>query len=472
MRRHTTTFALCAFLALACCAHHAFADAVVLNNGTRIEGDVKRTDTGWTVTSTDGKVTEVSADDVKTIEVGGPRPSDAAVSASNLASLRRSVAVITSPAVVLERYRRFLDQNKGTPSIEDARRDMAIWQQRLDGGLVKVGGQWVTPQQKGQMASQANSIAKQAVDLLTQGRTTEAEPVIQQALDADPQNPAALYLRGEMLFGENQLVAARKSFEAVVASIAGHAPSENNLAVILWKQNQQMGAMRFYELSMIASPVNKIVLDNVAEALQALPIDERTNPLAVRVQKLFTDQDAQLQEIMAQSGYHRWGSTWVDQATLDRLKAAEKSVKDQLAQLEEQVAAAKAKITDDDSNIDTNNRAMSQMQDETYMRDPTGKVFQAPLPASYYTMQSDNEKFAADRAQQEATIQAIIQQGQKIQQSLPVPQYTGIQRLIGVEGTPFPMTPPATAPATSPTTAPAAPLAAPGGSAPVLMPLP
>lgn len=471
MRRHTITFAVSCVLALALCAHDAFADAVVLNDGTRIEGDVKRTDSGWTVTSAEGKTTDVSADDVKTIEMGGARPSDAAASASNLASLRRSVAVLSSPSMVLERYRRFLDQNKGTPSIDDAKRDMAVWQDRLDRGLVKVGPQWVTPEQKADMAGQANSIARQAVDLLAERRNSEADPLIQQALEADPQNPAALYLRGQMQFGEAQLPSARKSFEAVIAALAAHAPSLNNLGVILWKQNQQMGAMRYYELSMLASPVNKTVLDNVAEALHALPVDERTNPLAVRVQKLFIDQDAQLQEIMAQTGWHRWGSTWVDQPTLDRLKAAEQSVKDQLAQLEEQVAAAKAKIADIDSNIDANNRSMTQMQSETMFRDSSGKIFQTPLPSSYYTLQTDNEKLAADRAQQEATIQAIIQQGQKVQQSLPVPQYTGMQRLIGAEGTPFPTTAPSTVPTSGPTTATASP-ASPGGSAPVLMPLP
>jgi tetratricopeptide (TPR) repeat protein len=376
---------------------------------------------------------------------------------------------------VLERYHRFIDQNKGTPSIDDAKNDMAVWQDRLDRGLIKVGTQWVTPAQKQDMASQSTSIVLQAVDLLKQGRTNEALPVIQQALDADPQNTAALYLRGLTLFGQEQIVAARKAFESVITTLEDHAPSFNNLGVILWKQNQQMGALKFYEQAMIASPVNKVVLDNVAEALAALPDDQRRNPLAVRVYKTFSDQDAQLQAIMAQSSWHRWGATWVDQPTLDKLKAAEQAVNDKIEKIKADIAAANAKIADIDSNIDANNRAMTQMQAEMLTRDSKGNAIQLPLPSSYYTMQSDNQQMTADRAAEEAKIQSLVQDAKTVKQSLPIPQFTGLQRIIGVEGTPLPPTPaaasttlPSTGPSTLPTTAPAAvPL-----SAPVLVPLP
>jgi tetratricopeptide (TPR) repeat protein len=465
MRRKFITFVLSVLLAGLACASTAWADAVVLKDGTRIEGDVKRTEGGWTVTSPDGKSTDLAADDVRTIEVGGAGKTNAAESAENLASLRRSVEAIASPAEAIERYRRFLDQNKGTPSIDDAKSDMAVWQDRLDRGLVKVGAQWVTPAQKSEMASQATTVARQAVDLLKQGRTNEAEPVIQQALDADPQNAAALYLRGVMLYGQAQLVAARKAFESVIATLPAHAPSANDLAIILWKQNQQMGAMRYYEAAIIASPVNKLLLDNVAEALAALPQDQRRNPIAVRVFHRFTEQDAQLQTIMAQTGWHRWGSTWVDQATLDKLKGKEQEIDDQIKKDEDAIAGVKSKIADIDAAIDSNTRAMTQMSATSMTRDAKGNLYQAPMPGSYYTMQSDNERLTADRAVQEAKIQTLADDEKKVRQTMPVPQFTGIQRLIGAEGTPFP---PSTAPSTAPMTTPG-----PGPtSMPVMMPLP
>ena len=95
---------------------------------------------------------------------------------------------------------------------------------------------------------------------------------------------------------------------------------------------------------------------------------------------------------------------------------------------------------------------MTQIESQSFMRDTKGNMYQVPYPATYYTMQNDNEKLTADRAQQVADIQAKIEEGRKVQQSLPVPQYTGVMRLIGVEGTPFPAAVLSTAPSTAPAT--------------------
>ena len=68
---------------------------------------------------------------------------------------------------------------------------------------------------------------------LRAGRVAEAESLLQQALNEDPTNPAALYLRGVMLYRADKLVDARKAFEAVNKAVEKHAPTLNNLAVIV-----------------------------------------------------------------------------------------------------------------------------------------------------------------------------------------------------------------------------------------------
>jgi Flp pilus assembly protein TadD len=452
------------------------ADTVILNNGTQLQGDVKRTDTGWTVTTADGKTLDLAANDVKSIEVGSARPTEATAQA-NLASLRRSVAALASPQLALERYQRFLTQSKGTAAYDQAKTDMAVWQDRLNRGLLKVGLVWVTPEEKNQMAQQATGLARQAAELMDQGRDAEAAPLLQKALDADPLNPTALYLRGLELFDQKQTVAARKSFENVLSVFASHAPSLNNLAVILWKQNQQMGAMRYYDLSLAEQPPQRPILDNIAEALNALPEDQRRNPLAVRVAQRFAQQDAQMQFIMAQRGLHRWGATWVDQATLDKLKLAEQAVKEKLAKIEDEAKADQARIGDINTAIDNNNRSMNQMVANSFVRDSAGNFFQAPLPALYYTMQNDNQQLAAEKAGLEQKLQRLDDEAKRAYQDLPVPPYTSVQRMIGPEGAPLPpTTQPSTQLAQSPTSMPSSlPTTAPGASPlglPVSIPLP
>src|SRR5439155_24004758 len=96
------------------------------------------------------------------------------------------------------------------------------------------------------------------------------------------------------------------SFESVVAEAADHAPTLNNLAVILWKQNAQAGAMGYYERALSSAPDSREILDNVAEALNALPAEQRKSTVATKLARHFADRDAALQKNMAERGLYRW----------------------------------------------------------------------------------------------------------------------------------------------------------------------
>ncbi|MBV8781428.1 MAG: tetratricopeptide repeat protein [Phycisphaerae bacterium] len=435
----------------------AIADSVVLKDGSKIDGTVRRTANGWTVTDANGTSTDLTADSVARIEVGS-RSSDstsapsvgthsATAAESMLASLRRSTEAISNPSIVIERYRRFIDQYADTPAAAEAKSDLATWQDRQTRGLVKVGTQWITPAEKSAMASHANETALQAAKLIEQGRSQDAEPLVQSALDADPQSAPALYLRGLMLFAKGQIVPAKKAYESSIAATPDCAAAFNNLAIILWKQNQPMAALQNYEKCLIALPQNKPVLDNVAEALAALPNDQRKNPIAIKLQKRFADQDAQLQTLMEKNGQYRWGSSWVDQATLDKLKAAEQAVNDQLNKLNADATTINSRIAEIDHLTAANNNTMQQLQASAYARDAKGNVVILPLPPQYYTMENDNERMAGERAGLLQKLQGLSEEAKKAQQSMPVPRYTGIQRVIGVEGMPgLPTTQPTTAP--------------------------
>jgi prefoldin subunit 5 len=274
-----------------------------------------------------------------------------------------------------------------------------------------------------------------------------------------------------MLYTTDQIPASRKAFEAVNAVIIDHAPTLNNLAVVLWRQNQAIPALQYYDQGIAAAPVNKILLDNIAEALAALPDNQRKNAIAVKLIKHFTDQDTTLQSIMARSGMHRWGSSWVDGPTLDKLKAAEKEINDKLDQLSADITAARARIVDIARTIDTNASSMQQMEANSYARDPNSNNFvRLPLPDVYYTLQNENAKLASERTGLETKIQTMFEQGKRVKQQMPVPQFSGVQHLIGAEGTPLQSAanpPPASIP--TPTTRPAA--GRPSGT-PVLIPLP
>lgn len=441
----------------------AAADVLVKKDGTRLEGDLRRTDGGWEVVSADGKITQVGASDVRSIELGGKNgPASGPASAGGstgggssaatlLASLRRSVEALPDIDQVIQRYQRFIDSTKDPAVIDDARKDLAMWQDRRDRGLIKHGGKWVTPGEAADMMAAANVAAENARTLLRSGKQVEAEQAIADALEQDPASASALYLRGVVLYRADKLTDARKAFEAVGVQIERHGPTLNNLGVIMWRQKATGGALNLFDQAMQAAPVNKYILDNVADVLGTLPENERKNAVAQKVARRFTEQDTVLQQQMAAQGWYRWGSTWVDQKTLDALREQEKAARAKMAAMQSEFDQANARITRIDQEIRDNERAMNDLRASTIIRGSDGKLQYFPLPASYYEYQRRNQDLKNEQAALAARLDTLRAEAQHAQQELPVPRFTGVQQIVGVEGMPTPASqpPPTTAGAKS-----------------------
>ncbi len=186
----------------------AGADVVHLKNGTILEGTVKKSPQGWTITNSDGKVTTVPADQVQSIAlVGGP--SSASNATDLLASLRRAVANISDVKQIVQKYENFIAQNASTPAANEARKDVATWQDRLDRGMVKVGDRWVTPAERDALKEKSIAQIDHIRQLIKTDRIDEAEPLLIKALTADPQNPSLQFLKGLVLYHQRQIVPAQ-----------------------------------------------------------------------------------------------------------------------------------------------------------------------------------------------------------------------------------------------------------------------
>lgn len=407
-----------------------------LNDGTKVEGVVKRNGDGYDVTDASGKLIHVAAEDVKRIEIGS-KVAGVVETESRLQSLRRSVENLSDIKAIIDRYTRFIDQNKDSPITKEAELDLAAWRDRRDKGMVKVGPRWVTTAERDVLKEKGVITAGLARRLMLQGRMKDAEPVLQEALDEDPGNVSAAYLRGYLLFKQEQLPGARKWFESVVAAMSDHAPTLNNLAVVHWRQNQPLPALNYYVQAMLASPLNKEVLNNVAEALNALPQAQRTTTPAKKAFQIFADQDTQLQQKMAESGQYRWGATWVDKAKFEKLQAIERDVQKQLDKMSADFDAIRKKIAGIESDIDSNARRMKSMEETSYTRDAQGNIFRLPLPSRYYDLERENKQLAADRDAEIAKLDALRTAAKLVQQQMPTPKFTSVQQLIGLEGAPL-----------------------------------
>lgn len=437
------------------------ADVLTLKDGTRLEGQVQRGPDGWTITSADGKTRKVAPDSVKSIELGsGAKGAEQA--AAGLASLRRSVEALSDINQIIERYERLIENTKDATVAADAKGDLDLWRGRREQGLVKHGNKWVMPEDVAALSAKVTAAALDARELIRQNRNKEAEQALAEAITEDPQNAVANYLRGVALYRLDKFVDARKCFETVNAAAPGHPPTLNNLAVILARQNAVAPSLNYYDQAMQASGVNKYILDNVAEALGSIPEDQRKGNLIARVLKRFAELDLILQQQMGQQGLYRWGGGWVNQKQLDEIKAAEKEVRDKLISLQQDFERADARINAISREISDNERTMADLRARSiYARreaDGTISYVPVPLPQSYYDLQRANTQLRSEQDQLRTQMEQMQEQRRRIEQQTPVPKFTGIQQIVGVEGLPGPTDLPPPPGGTEPTTLPAGPL--------------
>lgn len=438
-----------ALILIAACACSAGADVVRLRDGTRIEGKIRKTEAGWAVTADDGAIRHLRPDQVASVELTGSEPAPATASRA-LESLRRSAEALSDPASVVEKYERFIEsQSDDNPALlDEARKDLALWQQRQRAGLVKYAGQWARPQELPKLHAQLVAQLQEAAGRITQGQYEEAETVLRRLLEDDARNPTAHYLRGVMQFERGQLPAARRAFETADHAAPDHPPTLNNLAVLRWRQNTHLAALGLLQQAGRLAPHNRAVLDNLAEALGSLPEEHRDKPAARKAYEQFLAADRGLQERMEQEGLHRWGSGWVTKEELEQLKEAERRVADKIAGLEEQFEKTREQVRHAEEEIESVERAMRRLESQSYGRDDKGRLVRRRLPGLYYELQDDHRELTAQRESLFGRLEELQQEAVRVRAEVPRPKYTGLLTLMGVEHAPV-LTLPASATATT-----------------------
>lgn len=429
----------------------AFGEVVHLTDGTKLEGELQHTSEGWLVTTADGKVTLVTPSQVQSIEFKKSAGSDSPE--QGLASLRRAVANQADIQRVIERYQAFIAQNPNTPSAKDAQQDLAVWQDRRDKGLVKAGDQWLNKDQLAELRGKSLQIAETASRMIAAGKVADAAPMIDKALAASPQDPALLYLQGLIEYRQSHIVPARNAFQAVESQLPDSGSVHNNIAVILWKQRGQMQALNEYDKAMLALPDNQTILDNVHEALHALPAEFNDRDLTKHVKEHFAEQDAVLQKAMAAKSLYRWGSDWLNQKDYDKVQAQQKAVQDKIDALQKDFDNLQAAMLKIDRDIANDQQVMQALASASTQMDPySGRTYQLPLPQRFYDLQRDVANLKSQKVLDQKQIDDLRKFALQQKQLMPQEKFTGVFKPFDVDGMPgAPATGTALAPATVPT---------------------
>ena len=440
-------------LAVALLAAPALADTLTRKDGTTLDGRLDKVAGGWTVTPADGPPVFVASSDVKGVTLtGGGGPADAGRARQRLASLRRAAGALDDPADAVARYDRLVDQLAGDdPDVAAARAeaeaDRAAWRARAEGGLVKVGDDWVTPDERAQLAVNRLATAAQVRDYLKQGRDDAASQLLDAALRQNPDDESALYLQGVMLYRRGDLAQARRRFERVNEIAPNHAPTLNNLAAIALQQRQPARAAKTLLDAITAAPVNRQLLDNAAELLDALPERDRDDRPARLLADEFERQDALLADQLSAQGLRRWGGTWVGGDERREIDAARVAADERIAALQRDFDLTQELIVRIDQDLDRTRRTLESMRQQSAFVDADGAIRFRPLPAAYYDVERDLNRLQRDRADQAARIDALRAAAAEARDAYPRPRFEGTLQLVGEDGVPIVLPPGAEVPA-------------------------
>lgn len=444
-------------------ASFAFGGVVITTAGERVEGELKKTSSGWRVTLPDGKVREIGTAEVRAIELNA---SGSGNQMERLDSLRRSVEAFEDIGIIIDRYRRFIEQVKDKPTIDAALADLKLWQERLDKGLVKVGKRWMTPDQKRQLAVDVIRRVESARRQIKAGDLNAAQRTLDSIAADEPDNLSAEYLEGVILQQQGKTRDAEARFIVVLKSIPAHAPTLHNLALLNARQKQWPAAAGMMEQALASEPNVQMLIDAAAELLELLPDDQQKNAAAQKLAQRFAEQDAALQTTMAARQMYRWGAKWVNQATRDQLVEAEKEVKKRLDELQGDFDLTQNRIDRIDVEITQNERTLREIESRSYIRAGDGSYIRVPYPPAYYDIQRDINKLRGERGEMNKRLETLREAAKRAQAELPVPKFSGSITPIGEDGVPIvvpdgvelkdlqPPQPPATAPATQPTATP------------------
>jgi tetratricopeptide (TPR) repeat protein len=317
--------AMAAIVAALAPAAISLADIITLSDGTKVTGTMSRQGDSMIITTTDGKKLTVRAADIAGVTLtSNISPAERAENAwKQLQPSLNKVAKIEDAIALLEKFEH---DNHGTPAGTKAINAIASYRQLLSQSPVKFRGAWVPKDQVEVLTRAELDAAKPIMLVYKAGKIKEAMDQTREALKTNPQNPHLNLLAGLASFKLNQLAQSREYFSKVLEVNETSLMALNNLGVVSYQVAKQIDGMGFYARALQAAPDNRLLLDNIVEALAASE-SLKQSPAYTALQRQFLQAETNMQAKMAKSGLFRYGSSWVSQEQHDRLLASKASVK-------------------------------------------------------------------------------------------------------------------------------------------------
>lgn len=294
------------------------ADLITLKDGRIINGRLYRDADEYIIAPTVGQPFKVALNQVVGITLQ-TTASPAQQAAENWQYVRSQTNLSGNLSQIIRLLHGFIIKYPSSPKVPSARKYLAQFRHYQKVGFVHLGGHWISPDQRDKLLALCAGQTAEAQKLLVAGKLAQAEAHINAALQVDPKNVNGLILRGIIAYQRNHIQTASQSFTAAVTAAPKNIVALNDQAITLFRQRRQPAALVAYQKALHIDNGNRMLLDNVAAALQVYKKPQRS-PLYRNLKASFQLADQHMQARMARHGLYRFGAGWVDEKTEHILK--------------------------------------------------------------------------------------------------------------------------------------------------------
>jgi len=423
----------------------AFADVIELTDGRKVNGSIKYQGNNVILTDADGGATiQTTRDKIKSVTLTSSVTPDQAASAE-WARISIQIRSADDLGAIMKMHEDFLAKYPKAAMAKDVIDSLTVYQQLSKNDPVKFRGRWMPRAQVEVTVKKWTEDARPALELYRAGKMKETLDAVKPILVADDQNPDALTLGGLAAFRNNALPQAKTYFTSLAAADPTSVLAENNLGVVCYQQKAQAEGLLHYGKALQIKPENRLLLDNIAEALNGYTGDRNGTPYKSLLRQ-YEQAEARLETTMAKLDLHRWGSGWVTQKQFEQLTQRQKTLQDQMAQLEvqhkaaaQQYAGLDAQIlkAQEDVQIQTANVQIFNSEiitAQAHGLDPVILMASRDLAAQEANRAAMQvQALQATKTQLQATLQATEMQAQQVKAQMnnsQVPQFTGVQRIM------------------------------------------
>ena len=441
---HRWLISSAALLSMAVGAGNIYGDLIQLKDGKTISGSVKRNGDVMVITADDGTVQTVKPDDVVRVTLTSTvTPAQAAE--SEWTRVASQVRKAESLAEVITLHEKFLEKNGGTPTAAEVRKSLDEYKKlQLQDG-VRFRSRWMPRAQAEVMLRLDEENARPAVGNYKAGRMKEAIDSANAAIKQDDENVTALAIGGLAAYRMNNLGLSRQFFARLGDVDASSVLGLNNAAVVCFQQKREAESLLFYARALSASADNRLLLDNIMEAMNSYT-GAKDSGAYKNLARQLDQAEVRLEASMAKKNQFRFGSTWVTQEQLDRLTAQRKAILDAMTELDSHYKAAQVAVSTMEKDIRQAAADYdSTLGDVNYLSLLILSAQQRNEDATYLLNQRDVQLFNLERirrrktaledqhAKLTASFKAYQVEAERLKTQLAgaaMQQFTGIQRIM------------------------------------------